>query len=513
MATNDVGRIASNIGALNALNSLNNINKQLSIHQTRLSTGKRINSAADDPAGLTIATKMLARTEGLKTALDNIGDAKNMLSVAESGLSKMNDILIQMRNKAQQAASDTLGSSERQAIQTQLSAYSQQIDDIVKETKWNGVKLLDGTVNNLQFQTGADSTDFTNWGLSQAHDATTLNLSKKVTADGVVSGSFAASGTSITASAFSGTPLGTLTKAETGTYNVNVLDTAQAGTGLVNLSSSTYPAGVSTVAANSTALNGTELSDGSYTFEITGGSSLTDRTNVNYRVVKSDGSVVANVTGADLSGATEDIGRTGTGAGTNAGFSVGFSGGLVANTSFSFEYIQRGHAKYELTDGQGAALTVDQDGTGAGTATGLNGYAAAGGSVDTGRGIQFTLAAIASIHVNDSAMFSIQKAGNYVVDVSTASKASTYMDTVSSAVSKVNESLSSLGSMLARFTFKEDQITSAKSNVEASYSRIMNADMAEEQVNASKYSILQQTATAMLAQANQAPQYLLSLFR
>ena len=108
MANVDVTRIAGNIGALNALNSLQNINKQLALHQTRLSSGKRINSAADDPAGLTIATKMMARSEGMKVVVDNIGDASNMLSVAESGLSKMNDILVQMRNKAEQAASDTL---------------------------------------------------------------------------------------------------------------------------------------------------------------------------------------------------------------------------------------------------------------------------------------------------------------------------------------------------------------------------------------------------------------------
>ena len=94
MASVDVTRIASNIGALNALNSLTTINKQLALHQTRLQTGKRINSAADDPAGLTIATKMLARSEGMKVALDNIGDAKNMLSVAEGGMSKINDILV-----------------------------------------------------------------------------------------------------------------------------------------------------------------------------------------------------------------------------------------------------------------------------------------------------------------------------------------------------------------------------------------------------------------------------------
>ena len=101
MAQADFTRIATNIGALNALQSLRSINQQLGIHQQRLASGKRINSAADDPAGLTIATKFLSRAEGMKVALDNIGDAKNLLSVAESGVSRINDILIQMRNKGE----------------------------------------------------------------------------------------------------------------------------------------------------------------------------------------------------------------------------------------------------------------------------------------------------------------------------------------------------------------------------------------------------------------------------
>jgi len=77
----------------------------------------------------------------------------------------------------------------------------------------------------------------------------------------------------------------------------------------------------------------------------------------------------------------------------------------------------------------------------------------------------------------------------------------------------VNEMMAKVGAFTGRLTFKEDQVTAAQINVEASYNRIMNANMAEEQVNASKYLILQQTSIAMLAQANQSPQFLLSLFR
>lgn len=175
MAEIDVTRIAGNIGAMNTLNSLQSINKQLAMHQTRLASGKQINSAADDPAGLTIATKMHTNSEGLRVALGNIGDAKNLLSVAESGLSKINDILLQMRNKAEQASSDTMGDDERDAINTQLTEFAAQIDDLTDQTKWNGTALLDGTSNSLRFQTGAESGDATTFtGLAGGLDTATL---------------------------------------------------------------------------------------------------------------------------------------------------------------------------------------------------------------------------------------------------------------------------------------------------------------------------------------------------
>lgn len=108
MPTVDYTRIAGNIGALNALNSLQLINNQLAIHQTRLATGKRINEAADDPAGLSLATTFDIRRQGLQTVLNGIGDAKNLLSTAEGGLRKIQDILVKMKNKALEARAGPL---------------------------------------------------------------------------------------------------------------------------------------------------------------------------------------------------------------------------------------------------------------------------------------------------------------------------------------------------------------------------------------------------------------------
>jgi flagellin len=129
---------------------------------------------------------------------------------------------------------------------------------------------------------------------------------------------------------------------------------------------------------------------------------------------------------------------------------------------------------------------------------------------NTGRGISLTFDAAP---VAGQTKFDWAVKNDYSVDVSTAAKASTYMTNVTTNLDAVNSALSTLGSMMARLDFKSEQVANAQVNVEGAYSRIMNANMAEEQMNASKYTILQQTAIAMLAQANQAPQSLLSLFR
>ncbi|MBA3072162.1 MAG: flagellin protein, partial [Anaerolineae bacterium] len=102
---------------------------------------------------------------------------------------------------------------------------------------------------------------------------------------------------------------------------------------------------------------------------------------------------------------------------------------------------------------------------------------------------------------------------NGTVAVSNADDFALYMQKVDTAMVLVNSQLSKIGSLTGSLTFKEDQVSSSQINIEASYNRIMNANMAEEQVNASKLMILQQTSTAMLAQANAAPQFLLSLFK
>ncbi len=419
MAQADFTRIATNIGALNALQSLRSINSKLGVHQQRLSTGRRINSAADDPAGLTIATKMLARSEGLKVALDNIGDAKNLLSVAESGLSRINDILVQMRNKAEAAASDTLGTSERDAIKEQLTAYVAQIDDIVEQTKWNGQKLIDGSYNGtaLTFQTGADSSDTTTLSglINLKASGSNLNLASLASSSTAAAGSDTA-------------------------YDI--------------LADASAPSGGNTPNSNLS-----ELASGTYTVEVTYGGTAGDSSTV--RLLDSNSNALLIDANGDPA-----------------------SGDAVDAVTSAFDLSGTGTQAIDF--GNGLAVTVNKLGTASPAANGTY-----------------------------TATVTYTKSGTYSIagDPSNADDFGTYMDTVQSALDTVSGQMSKVGALMGRLTFKEDQVSVAQVNVEASYNRIMNADMAFEQLEATKMSILQQTAITMLAQANVAPQGVLSLFR
>ncbi len=506
MAQADFTRIAANIGALNALSSLRATNTKLGLHQTRLATGKRINSAEDDPAGLTIATKMLARSEGLKVAMDNIGDAKNMMAVGESGLQKISDILIQMRSKAEQAANDSVGDEERVAIQNQLSSFAEQVQNIVDETKWNGSRLLDGTVSKL-FQTGAETGETTTWQLGVAHDPTVLGISSVAAAD-------TASKTGATNAAWgtiSGTgvnPFTGLSRLDTGSYKLAMKAVATANNigKATEVSRSGLTSTATTTLGHATTA-GTELGNGAHVLNIVSYTAGTQALVYNWDGGTNQTSTL--VTGSAVALLNSD----GTASGTT--FTTSDQTAAVAAGSINMHYVQHNTGQMQLQSASGQALAVDADGS-TGGATGSYFYVNASATYDTGRGLTVAAGALAAMQAGeDTAIqtFDYQKASAYSVDVSTATKAGTYMATVSTAIGTVSKSMSDLGSLMARLTYKEETTSVAQVNTEAAYNRIMNADMAYEQVEVTRLNILSQTSMAMLSQANQAPQNILSLFR
>ncbi|MFC1556984.1 flagellin [candidate division KSB1 bacterium] len=176
MAIGDSTRINTNIAAFNALNALKTVNRNLEISQLRLATGRRINEVAEDPAGFTISKRLEARSRGISVAIDNVGTAKNVLSIAEGGLLNISDILITIKEKITQAASDTLGSAERNAIKTEIDQLVSEIDNIVSETTFNNNTLLDGSFTGISVQAGEDTTNTLDIGISQNATASGLSI-------------------------------------------------------------------------------------------------------------------------------------------------------------------------------------------------------------------------------------------------------------------------------------------------------------------------------------------------
>jgi len=154
----DLTRIGANIQAMQSLTSFNQINSKIVMHQLRLATGKRINTAGDDPAGYQLAKTLDGRAKGLAVALDNVSNAQNVLSVAEGGYQGIMDILQTAKEKATQAADGILTDTQRTALNDQVSALIAEVEDIVAEATFNGSALIDGSYSST-FQTGEAAGD------------------------------------------------------------------------------------------------------------------------------------------------------------------------------------------------------------------------------------------------------------------------------------------------------------------------------------------------------------------
>ena len=156
--------IGTNISSLRAATASTTANMQLSTAMERLSTGKRINSAKDDAAGLAIASNMTAQVRGMNQAIRNANDGISLAQTAEGALGEVTNMLQRVRELAVQAKSGTYSSDDRTNIQTEVAALTSQINDVLDKTEFNGVKLFDKTGNSansrsLTIQVGAQSSN------------------------------------------------------------------------------------------------------------------------------------------------------------------------------------------------------------------------------------------------------------------------------------------------------------------------------------------------------------------
>lgn len=154
--------VNSNVKSLAAQQALVVNQRALDKSMVQLATGQRINSVADDAAGLAIGNKMSAQIRSLDMAVRNANDGISMLQTADGATSEMTSMLIRMRELAIQSANDTNGQAERDALQSEFLQLQQQTASTVSNTSWNGMKLLKGeagTAGVIKFHVGASSSD------------------------------------------------------------------------------------------------------------------------------------------------------------------------------------------------------------------------------------------------------------------------------------------------------------------------------------------------------------------
>ena len=151
--------INTNVKALAAQGSLSNVNKALGTSIERLSTGLRINSAADDAAGLAITNRMTSQIRGYAVAIRNSNDGISMTQTADGALGQVTSMLQRMRELSVQAANGAMSDSDRGNIQQEVSQLKMQIDDVANKTNHNNIKLLDGSAGKILLQTGTNAND------------------------------------------------------------------------------------------------------------------------------------------------------------------------------------------------------------------------------------------------------------------------------------------------------------------------------------------------------------------
>ncbi len=149
--------INTNIAATITSNALAKNERAMGQTMERLSTGQRINSAADDAAGLAISSKLTSQVRGLDQAVRNGNDAISMIQTADGAMVEVTNMLQRMRELAVQAASGTNGSADRASLQTEFAALASQINTVGNDTSWNGVNILDTTATTANFQIGANA--------------------------------------------------------------------------------------------------------------------------------------------------------------------------------------------------------------------------------------------------------------------------------------------------------------------------------------------------------------------
>ena len=488
--------INTNMASLNAQLNLSNSQSALQTSLQRLSSGLRINSAKDDAAGLAISARMTSQVNGLDQAARNANDGISMAQTASGALSTITDNLQRMRSLSVQAANGTNSASDRAAIQAEITQLQSNIDQIASTTAFNGTNLLDGSLSNATFQVGSNAGQTISMSVGSAHTSSLFgggSASQGII--GTATGTTAyvpTAGIKIVTNVTNGGTSNTVTAVLVAATDdgVSYVAGTRAGTTSALAAANTINAASATTnvvaAAQTQVVSGTLTSTTGFvagTMKINGvdigaiapSASAVTQTSAVVQAINN----ISSQTGVTAVTNTAGTGYTLTAADgrnidiVNSAVGVATTDGFATGTTTEYGQITLTSTTGTAFSTVGAGLTV------IGTA------AAASGAVTTTGG------------VNDS----------------TQGGATLAITNIDNALAIVNSQRALLGAMQNRFTSVISNLNTTSQNLTASRSRIQDTDFAAETANLTRAQILQQAGTAMLAQANSAPNGVLTLLR
>ena len=453
--------INTNIASLTAQRNLNTSQSGLATSLQRLSSGLRINSAKDDAAGLAISERFTTQIRGLNQAIRNANDGVSFAQTAEGALTTSGDAMQRIRELAVQSINDTNSSSDRQALNNEVSQLIAEVNRIANSTQFNGQNILDGSSSTLTFQVGA------NQGQTiqvTGVDSRTAQLGARISTSGSISATNLAAAVVANNLVINGNTVD-LTGDTTINDVIGSINQVASDSGVQALkatSVTTAAAGLQAAADGTASINGVTVSltafatVGSGALNIAAINSVSNQTGVTASAGTGEGVVLANSSGADIVVAD---GTTTFGGGPET-----FSAGIVL-----------------------AGAVAD----GAFTATGTFAVEAAS------NGLGLTQA--------DNTLSG--------VDVLNGSNANDALLTLDFALQQVSGLRAELGAVQTRFESTISNLSINTENLSAARSRIRDADFAAETAELTRNQILQQAGISILSQANAQPQNVLALLQ
>jgi len=522
--------INTNVLSLQTQNNLAKSQMSVSTSIERLSSGLRINSAQDDPAGLAIANGMQAQLSGLNQASSNASNGVSMLQTADGGYASAGSILQTMRGLAVEAANGSNSSTDLSALQTEMTQLQNEIQQISTTTQYNNVNLLDGTLTSVQFQVGANAGQTINLGLATAQ-ASAIGTNIYDTNDTSQAGAASAGNTPVIVAAAGALTNGVSNAAIkiVGTTTQTVTPTAgeQVSAIAASINSVSGQTGV-TASANTNALI-SGFTTGAQSFQLYYGESSAGTVTPGTTNSVSIAATVTTGTGAaGYQGLINQInsysGTTGVTATYTAG--VGASGaGIILNNNTGNDIALSNNASGQsvTVDGLSYSTVPTTNPTSTPTyAIIAGGAVAAGSGTIVGGSLQLTSPNGFSVTGNTTVLGgtpgSSQLAAVNGIDLTQVTNgqptgANLALQIIDGAISQIDTARANVGAYQNRFTAAISNLQSASLNLTSSLSTEQDANFASETTNLSRGQILQQAGTAMLAQANSLPNGVLALLR